>query len=663
MEIELLKELLVIFGLAIVVTSVFSRLRVPVVVGLLITGVLCGPNGLRLVAHSHEVDVMAEIGVVLLLFTIGIEFSFDSLVRIKRAALLGGLLQVGLTFLAGFSITLAAGRDHSQAVFFGLLLALSSTAIVLKLLQDRAEMDSPHGKVALGVLIFQDIAVVPMVLIVPLLGGAEGNFLNSILIMSAKAAGVVIFVYLLARYVVPVVLYQVAKLQFREVFLLTIIFLGMGVAFATYRLGLSPALGAFLAGLIISESEYSHKAFSDLLPFRDVFTSLFFVSIGMLLDINFVLEHWILLIPLALGVVALKSFLAGASTIIIGLPLRVAILAGLWLAQVGEFSFILAKTGMDYNMMDKSTFQVFLAVSIFTMMLTPLFGGLAPRFADVLMKLPLPDRLKQGFHPLEEEVSSEHMEDHIIIVGYGLGGMQLASAAAASAIPYIVVELNPETVKREKAKGLPIFYGDATQEEVLDHAGIKCARVLVVAIPDMGSTRRIVGNARQLNKGIHIIARTPYIKELDALKNMGADEVIPAEFETSIEIFTRVLMKYLVPKTEIEKFINDIRAQGYQVIRSLPSESREAICKITEHAPGLEITTLTVEPGATVDGRTLEDLAVRKKYQVSVLFIEREGGQITSPGGTTDFKAGDSVVLLGTPPKLSDAAELFKSGG
>ncbi len=659
MEIGLLKDLIIIFGLAIVVTFVFSRLRVPVVVGLLITGVLCGPQGLRLVHATHEVEVMAEIGVVLLLFTIGIEFSFESLVRIKRAALLGGLLQVGLSFLAGAAITLATGRDTSQAVFFGMLLALSSTVIVLKLLQDRAEMDSPHGKVALGVLIFQDIAVVPMVLIVPLLGGGEGDFLNSMLMMAAKAGGVLVLVFLLARYVVPVLLYQVAKLQFREVFLLSIIFIGMGVAFLTYRIGLSPALGAFLAGLIISESEYSQKALSDLLPFRDVFISLFFVSIGMLLDTGFVLDYWMMLIPLAMGVILVKSLLAGASTIIIGLPLRVAVLAGIWLSQVGEFSFILAKTGMDYDLMDKSTFQVFLAVSIFTMMATPLIGGAAPRLADLVMKLPLPQRLKNGFHPLQEEGSGEQMEDHLIIVGYGLGGMQLASAAAAGEIDYIIIELNPETVKKEKAKGLPIFYGDAAQEEVLEHAGIENARVLVVAIPDMAATRRVVLNARHQNRGLHIIARTPFIKEIDALRKMGADEVIPAEFETSIEIFTRVLMKYLVPKSEIERFINDIRAQGYQVIRSLPSESRQAICNITDQAPGLEISTMTVEAGAEAEGRTLESLAIRKHYNVSVLLIKRGEEHITNPGGDTAMETADSVVMLGTPQNLARAAELF----
>ena len=347
MEVPLLSDILIIFGLSIMVLFVFNRLRIPAIVGFLLTGVLAGPYGLGLIKAIHEVEVLAEIGVVLLLFTIGMEFSLEALLRIRKSILLGGCLQVLLTILVTFVLaSLQIGCTFGESLFIGFLVSLSSTAIVLKLLQEKAEMDSPHGQTSLAILIFQDLIVIPMMLFTPLLAGMGGEIGQSLLILFAKGAGVIVLVILSAKWIVPQLLYQIARTRSRELFLLTVVVLCFAIAWLTSSVGLSLALGAFLAGLIISESEYSHQALGNILPFRDVFTSFFFVSVGMLLDVGFVVENLLSVLTIVLIILTVKTITAGFTTVLLGFPLRTALLVGLTLAQLGEFSFILARSGL-----------------------------------------------------------------------------------------------------------------------------------------------------------------------------------------------------------------------------------------------------------------------------------------------------------------------------
>lgn len=566
MEMPLLNELIIVFALSIGIFFVFHQLKIPAIVGFLLTGVLAGPYGLKVIKSVHEVEALAEIGVVLLLFTIGIEFSFRSLLKIKRLVLLGGSIQVLLTIIISFVIARGAGLSVNQSIFIGFLISLSSTAIVLKIIQDRAEIDCPHGRTTLGILIFQDIVAIPMMLFIPLLGGIEVNEYDNPFSLLAKGIGILALVAIGAKWIVPAILYEIGKTKNRELFLLSIIVICFTVAYMTYSIGLSLALGAFLAGLIISESEYSHEALGHITPFRDVFTSLFFISIGMLLNVSVFMGSPLLIIALTIAVILLKIFTAGVATILLGFPLRTGLLVGFKLAQIGEFSFILSKVGTDYGLLSAGTLQVFLAVSILSMVITPLLIALAPYVVDIVLKLPLPKMLKLGLYN-ENESKKKRKTDHIIIVGFGLNGKNLAKTSAASDIPYTVIEINPQTVKNERRKGEPIFHGDATHEAVLEFAGIKDARVLVIAISDTAATRKVIKAARKLNNEIYVIVRTRYVREVETLYKFGADEVIPEEFETSIEIFTKVLEKYLVPKVEIDNCIAQIRADGYQMFR------------------------------------------------------------------------------------------------
>jgi len=421
----------------------------------------------------------------------------------------------------------------------GFLVSLSSTAIVLRILQDRDEMDSPHGRIILGILIFQDIASVLMMLIIPFLSGNAGSLLQSIPLLFVEVVGLVVLVIVGTVWLVPKVLHRVARTRSQELFMLSVVVILLAMAWLTSSIGMSLALGAFLAGLIISESPYSNQALGGVLPFRYVFTSFFFISIGMLLDVQFVLANPAVILLAVAAVILIKAILAGATTIAMGYQMRTAVLAGFALSQVGEFSFILAKLGVENGILTSSLYQLFLATSILTMALSPFLITLSPRISDKICTLPLPQRFIRD--TCETRSAETSAKDHLVIIGYGLNGRNLARAAKAASVPYVIIEMNPDTVAEEKAKGQPIHYGDATNEKVLEHANVGEARIVVIAISDAGATRRITAAVREMNPKVHIIVRTRYLKEMGPLYDMGANEVVPEEFETSLEIFARVL--------------------------------------------------------------------------------------------------------------------------
>jgi monovalent cation:H+ antiporter-2, CPA2 family len=656
MALEILIDLTVVLGAAVLVAYVFARLRLPAIVGLFVAGVVIGPDALGLIAESEEIEAVAEIGVVLLLFTIGIEFSLSELVRIRDLVFLGGVLQMGMTAAVGMGVSYAFGLSLEQALFLGLVMALSSTAITLKILQQRAEVDAPHGRNAVGILIFQDLMVVPLTLLVPLLAG-DAEVETSPAIVALEVVGLIAFVAVAAKWVVPWILKELARLQSPEVFLIGVLVICFGVAAVSGWIGLSVALGAFVAGLVISESEYSHQALGNVLPFRDVLVSFFFVSVGLLLDLHFLLEHWWLLLLAAPAIMLGKGFLATVAVLALRFPLRTALLAGMSLAQVGEFSFVLLQVGAVQGLVSDTIRQGFLALAVLTMATTPILIAAKERLADRILGLPLPERLRRGQRP-EMETHGEALRDHLVVIGYGVNGRNLARAARKTRVPYTILELNPETVRRERRQGEAIVFGDATNDAVLDEVGVPFARVVAVVINDPVATRRIVAAVRRLNPNVHLIARTRYVSEVQALLELGADEVVPEEFETAIEIFVRTLQQYLVPEAVIARTASEIRADGYGLLRR-PLEEAQVWRKVESALPGLEIATLRVAQDVPAAGRTLSDLDLRKRYGVTLLAIRRNGEITPNPDGDTQIRAGDIVVLLGSPEATVDARTLF----
>ncbi|MHB9149683.1 MAG: cation:proton antiporter domain-containing protein [Thermoleophilia bacterium] len=656
MGLSLLTDLVVILGAAVLVAYVFARLKLPVIVGLFVAGVAIGPDGLGLVADVHDLEAVAEIGVVLLLFAIGIEFSLRELVSIKDIVLLAGTLQIGLTALVGCAVSLALGRTLTEAVFLGFLMALSSTAIVLKSLQQRAEIDAPHGRGSLGILIFQDLMVVPLTLLVPLLAGdLEMN--GSPVVLLGKAVAVVVVALVGARWVVPWILREVARLGSPDVFLIAVLVIGFGVAAAAGHIGLSMALGAFVAGLVISESEYSHQVLGNVIPFRDVLLSFFFVSVGMLLDVSFLASYWWILVLATPVVIIGKATLASVAILALRFPLRTSLLTGISLAQVGEFAFVLAAVGAQQGILQEDVRQGFLAVSVLSMAATPLLITSKERIADTILRLPLPGALRRGGRA-EAATHAEPPRDHLVIIGFGLNGRNLARVAAESQIPYIILELNPRSVHSAQEAGEPMLFGDATNVSVLERAGVPYARVVVVVISDPVATRRIVALVRRLNPDTHLIARTRYVIEVPFLLEAGASDVVPEEFETAVEIFVRTLQQYLVPLAEIERVTAEIRADGYELLR-LPHDAGRPWKKIQSALPGVEVTTLQVRPEGAAVGRTLADIDLRRTNAVTLLALSRAGELTPNPGGDTRIEPGDVVVLLGRPEAIVDVRSLF----
>jgi len=561
MHIPLLQDIVIIIGLAILVSFVFNLLRIPSIVGFLLTGILAGPYGLGLVKAVKEVEVMAEIGVILLLFTIGLEFSLKKLIRIKKVVLIGGTFQVLITIVIVAIIGLAYGLTLPQSLFVGFLVSLSSTAIVLKMLQERSDLDTPHGRNTLGILLFQDVIVVPMMIIIPILGGAAKLAEQNFWLIALQALFLVVIILVSARWIIPILLHQVARLRNREIFLLLIVFIAFSVAWLTSQFGLSLALGAFLAGLIISESEYSQAAIANVLPFHDLFMSFFFVSIGMLLDIDFFITNPLICLFLAACLIVVKFFTAGMASIILRYPLRTAIIVGFALAQIGEFSFILSAVGREHNLITGSAFQIFLAVVVLSMILTPFIFSLRKYAEKIAAILPLPKILKTGSANLHKDVKANEYSDHLIIVGFGLNGRKLAHAANVANLKHIIVDMNPDTVRTEQQAGEPIFFGDASQRSVLRKAGIERARILAVVINDPAASLRVTRLAKELNPELYIIVRSRYLQGSEEFYKLGANKVVVEEFESAIRIFTWVLNSYNVPQNQIDALCSKLRIE------------------------------------------------------------------------------------------------------
>ncbi len=656
--IPLLSDVVVLLSVSLAVLYVSHGIRLPPIVGFLITGVLLGPHGLGLVQSVHDVEQLAEIGVILVLFAIGLEFSLADLMRMRRLALVGGTIQVFGVLGLVFGVLSLAGMPAREAMFLGMIASLSSTAVVLRLLQQNAEVDAPHGRTSLAVLVYQDLMIVPMMLLIPVLAGGGGGVGVALVQFAGKAVGILVMVFVLARHVVPRLLEKIVGTRSRDMFLLAVVTTCLLVAWAGSAAGLSLALGAFLAGLIVSESEYSHQALSEILPFRDLFASFFFISIGMLLDVRLVVSSPLLFAALVAGVLVLKALVAGAATLALGLSLRTAVLVGLALSQVGEFSFILAGRGAAQGIMNDASFQWFLVAAVASIGVTPFLMAASPKLAEALDRLPLPQRIKAGALPVTSPHAGTELADHIVVVGFGINGSNVARAARVAGIPFVAIEMNPTVVHQQRDAGVDIRYGDAAQPAVLEEAGIHRARVCVVAISDAAATRRVVALARTLNPACQIIARTRYLVEMEPLQAAGANLVIPEELETSLEIVARVLASYLVPRRDIEGFLAEVRAGGYEMLRT-PHVTAPSMADLQFALSEMEISTLKVDEGCALAGHRLDETDLRRLYGITVVAIRRGEDVLSNPGGDTVILPGDGLIVLGLSEEVNAASELF----
>ncbi|MFQ6046500.1 MAG: cation:proton antiporter [Gemmatimonadales bacterium] len=657
-DLSLLRDLLILVAFAIPIVALAERLRVPSIVAFLVAGMAIGPYGLALISRPDGVAQLAELGVVLLLFEIGLEVSLAHVARMGRLVFMGGTLQVGGTVALTIAVGWAAGVPLNRAAAFGCLLALSSTAIVLKSYRDRGELDAPHGRAAFGVLLFQDLAVVPLMVLVPLLAGSASGGMAEGLTRIALSIAVVGAVVLVGRIVVPWVLHRVANLRDRDLFTLAIGFFGLGAAFLTASVGLSLALGAFLAGLVISESEYGAQALSDVLPFRALFSGIFFTSVGMLLDLGFVAEHPGLVGGVASGVILGKALIV-ALVVIFGLrrALGTGVLAGLGLAQVGEFSFVLAGVALAAGLVTDSAYQVFLAATVLSMLVAPLLIDRAYWVADVVA------RVAGGAvseRPAIDGADRRSLRDHAIIVGYGMSGRHLAKVLKAAHLPYVVLEVNGRVVRAGRRQGEPIHFGDGTRREVLQSAGIREAQVVIFNISSPVDERRAVTMARSLNPSVKIIVRTRTVAAIQDLVARGATEVVVEEYEAALELFQRVLRHYRIPVNTISAELDALRAEHYGILRGIPKEALhldDLRYLGVHHALDL----VEVEEGSRAVGENPVTLNLRNTTGATVVAVVRQGVAYYAPDPSFRFQPGDTVVIVGTAPALERGSEPFRA--
>lgn len=655
-DFSILNELFVVFLCATLVVMLFHRIKIPHIVGFLVCGVAVGPYGLDLITQKEDIDVLAEIGVALLLFTIGMEFSLTELRRIKRDVLLGGSLQVVCTTVVAAAIAFAVGMNLPRAIFLSQLFALSSTAIVLSVLAGRNQIDSPHGRMILGILLFQDLCVVPMMLITPLLGATGGIQILPMLLSFGKAMLLIGVVLLLAIFIVPRLLEVIVRVRLREILVLGVVVIAIGIAWVTSLLGLSLALGAFIAGLAISESPYSHQVTAEILPFKDVFNSLFFISVGMLLDVRFLVSNIGILAILVVGTVIGKMLVAGTTTRLLSGSNVLAVLVGLSIAQIGEFSFVLAKLGQDFQLLSSEMYQGFLAVAVVTMILAPFMMNLAPVVARRIPQS-LPGKLAKQ----QEAASSQKLgmlRGHAVIVGFGLNGRYLARVLKESHIPYAILEMNPQTVREAQQSGEPIYFGDASRLEILQHVNLSEARILVITVAELPITRRIVSVVRQNHAGIYIIVRTKFASSVEELYHLGANQVIAEEFEAATEIFAHVLAEYNLPRTVIDAFVESIRREGLSKTHKT-ALSLDSVERLRGILAGSIVENFLLLDNSPAAGKTLAQLDFRNKTGATVIAIVRENQSTANPPANFALATNDLLVVMGTHKALEGVKKLL----
>lgn len=656
-ESPFLRDLVIVLAASLPVLFVFQKLRVPTIVAFLFTGILIGPYALGLVGDPDQVRKIAELGVVLILFYVGLGFSLPRLKELGRTAVVSGALQMTLAVLATAGVLLLLGQDLRPAIFGGLLVAGSSTAVVLPVLSARDEIDAPFARQFLGTSLFQDLGVIPLILLLPALaGGAQAGEAPSLLSVLGRvglAAASVAVLVVVARFVVPPLLDRLVRVAGRETFTAGVVVVILGMVAIAVEAGVSAAMGAFAAGIVVAESESMADVSATFAPFRDILSSLFFVSIGMLLDPGFVLSRPLLVLGVVVAVVLLKVVTAYPALRAARAVPRVAIRAAFSLATVGEFSFVLALAGLGYGLLQEGPQQLFVAVSVLTMLSAPLLVAAGARLVGFF-----PERLEGA---AEEPNASVLRSAHVVVVGYGLNGSNVARALGEIGIPYVVLDAEADRVSRARSAGVEVLLADATSPAALEIAGIARARALVVTVPDPAASRKIVRMARSRNAGVKTIVRTRYIREVDELRRAGADEVIPEEFETSIEILARLLRSFHVPGNLVATQIRILRDEAYRKLRdplARPETGRRLSALMAAGTSDLVL----VLPEMAAAGKTLGELDLEADH-VAVPALLRDGAPLAPPPRDLPIEPGDTLLLVGAHEDLVRATRKLEGAG
>jgi len=651
-----LQQVAILFGTAVVVAWAFRLLRAPSIVGFLITGVVIGPSALGWI-EFHDVHAFAEVGLVLLLFTIGLELSPASLLKTgTRLIGVAGIQVTGCGILAAVIGGIANGWSVRTAIIVGMAVSLSSTAIVLKQLSDRGEIRTPMGRISTGVLLLQDVFVIVVMLTIPFIagGGGEeahggshgGGGLTAALIGLAGMAAVVTVV----RFALPTILNAINAHGGHELTVLFAVLMAGGGAYATQFAGWPPALGACIAGFLLAQADQRHQFVADITPFRDVFNAIFFIALGMQVNLAVVSEHAVGLSIAILATLVLKAIVTAGSVRAMGWPMRIGIQAGLGLCTVSEFGYVLAREAHTYNMIPSELLDLFIPYAVGAMLVGAILVPLAGPLSALIV-----DRNREDSDS-EEAGHGEHLTDHVVVIGYGMNGKNLVRVLKATKIKCSVIEMNPALAREAMAEEVPVIVGDASRAVILHHAGIDTARAVVIAINDVRATRQIVGTVRALDHDIYMLVRTEFSAEIDQLLRLGASEVVPSDFEVSIKMFAHVLTEFRLPDNIIQSQIAAVRAGDYGVLRGLPLDARsDHLQELLAVFRKTGTQTFHIDENSPACGKTLANINLRATTGANIIAVVREGTPTPMPGGDFELGFGDVLVLVGSHKALDKA--------
>ncbi len=662
-ELPILKNVLIILAIIIPITFFANRLRFPTIIGFLVTGVIIGPYALGWVEDQYAIQSIAELGVVLLLFSVGLEFSLEKLLKLKRILLIAGGGQIFLTVGLVWAFGQLFGLSHVKGFIFGSIIALSSTAIILKILGDKRELDSPVGRFSLVISLFQDMFIVPLMLIMPYLNRPdEFSWITFSSTIALSVTGIV-FIIVLARLIIPNLIQHIIKQKNRELFFITIIFVTIGTAWLSTYLGLSLAIGAFFAGLVISESEYSHQITSDILPVKDILMALFFISVGMMLDLGFFRNYYIVLIGMLIAIVIFKTVIVFGLIYLLKYPARFGISTGLTLVPISEFSFVIAMESMRYSILSEEMYQLFLGASILTMMVSPFLISKADTigaYLQQLLKLPefMPFTATRLSQLLSQEQQAEQpkkkWDGHAIIIGFGTTGEYLSNVLSETGIRFIICELIYDRYRKAKTRFPQTVFGDASSPVIAEKIQVEKAKLMIISSSNKDVAIRVIKATRAVNPKINIIARTRRMEDIDMLHQIGADYIIPEELETTIEILALALRQYRIPRNVIASQLAVIRHDHYKPFLGKPVSD-----STLNDLPYL-LAASTTESGILMEhspaiGKTIEETDLVKLSGVKIIAIVRDGKPIHQPPPDFILQKGDIIILLGTHAEI-DAA-------
>ena len=653
-ETTLLFELILLLGLTAAGLALFERMGLPAIAGFLVVGAIAGPGGLGLVPDPDRVRVLAEIGVIFLLFEIGLELPMSRLRDLGKMGLIAGGAQVVVTVVVVAAGASLMGLSPASALVMGGLVSMSSTALVIRLLSDEAQIDAPQGRLAVSVLVFQDLAIVPFLLAIPFLAGDGEGSTRELAVSVLRMLAALALVLFIVRFGVPRILNFVAKGRSPDLFSLLALLIVLGSAFLAEELGLTLAVGAFLAGVAATSSPYAQQLFSEVVPLRGVILGVFFTAIGMLFEPQALIDHApLVLLYLVVTLVLKTGVIAAASTLFLGHSLRVALLAGLALSQTGEFTFVLAEAASRAGLLGEPYYQVVLSGSILSLLASPFVMRAAPRIADAAARWT--DSKGAEFESLPE-ADADLQSQRVVVIGYGPAGQTLTRLLRTIEIPYVIIDNNPRAVERAQPHEANIFFGDATRPVLLSRLGVPEARLVVVAISDALATRRIVTRLRVLAPDTPVLARTRYVREVDPLETAGASSVVAEEFEASIELVARTLELFEVPPGPVARFTQALRDEGYGAIRSpAPLPMDPWLMELLEESDTDWLECPQNFPG----DRSLQDLDVRVRTGCTVLAVERDGVANTHPDPGDPLRPGDRLLVLGEGENLADLKALL----